>query len=87
MRSLVLVLADNHPLAAALPGQFVILRLKPGPDASPLLRNYSLSNAPATDHYRISVKQEANGAASSYLHTQINVGDVLDVSAPRGSFI
>ncbi len=87
VRSLVLVPADNHPLAAALPGQFVILRLKLGPDAPPLLRNYSLSDAPATDHYRISVKQEANGAASTYLHTRVSVGDVLDVSAPRGSFI
>ena len=86
VRSLVLVPADNQPLAAALPGQFVILRLKPGPSAPPLLRNYSLSDAPATDHYRVSVKQEVNGAASTYLHTQVNVGDVLEVSAPRGSF-
>ena len=86
VRSLVLVPADKQPLAAALPGQFVILRLKPGPDAPPLLRNYSLSDAPATDHYRVSVKQEVNGAASTYVHTRVNVGDVLEVSAPRGSF-
>ncbi|GHO51254.1 hypothetical protein KSX_94170 [Ktedonospora formicarum] len=86
MRSLVLVPVDKHPLAAALPGQFIILRLKPGPDAPPLLRNYSLSDAPATDHYRVSVKQEVGGVASTYVHTQLHVGDVLEVSAPRGSF-
>ena len=84
--SLVLAPADNHPLVAALPGQFVILRLRPRPDAPPLLRNYSLSDKPSADHYRVSVKQEANGVASTYVHNQVRVGDVLDVSAPRGTF-
>ena len=84
--SLVLVPADKHPLVAALPGQFVVLRLRPKPDAPPLLRNYSLSDTPAADHYRVSIKQEVNGAASTYVHNQVHVGDVLDVSAPRGTF-
>jgi ferredoxin-NADP reductase/MOSC domain-containing protein YiiM len=84
--SLVLAPADNHPLVAALPGQFVVLRLRPKPDAPPLLRNYSLSDTPGADHYRVSVKQEVNGAASTYVHNQVHVDDVLDVSAPRGTF-
>ena len=52
--SLVFESADEHPLAAALPGQFVVLRLRPKPDSPPLLRNYSLSDAPSADHYRVS---------------------------------
>ncbi len=84
--SLVLEPADEHPLAAALPGQFVVLRLRPRPEAPPLLRNYSLSDMPSADHYRVSVKQEANGAASTYVHAQVRVDDVLEVSAPRGTF-
>ena len=36
--------------------------------------------------YRISVKREAHGAASTYLHTHVHAGDTLDVAAPRGSF-
>jgi len=84
--SLVLVSADKQPLAVALPGQFVVLRLRPTPDGPPLLRNYSLSDTPSADHYRVSVKQEVNGAASTYVHTQIHVDEVLDVSAPRGTF-
>ena len=84
--SLVLVPADKQPLAVALPGQFVVLRLRPTPDGPPLLRNYSLSDTPSADHYRVSIKQEVNGAASTYVHTQIHVDDVLDVSAPRGTF-
>jgi ferredoxin-NADP reductase/ferredoxin len=35
--------------------------------------------------YRISVKRE--GAASRFLHEHVQVGDVLDVAAPRGSFV
>jgi ferredoxin-NADP reductase/MOSC domain-containing protein YiiM len=84
--SLVLVPAIEQPLAAALPGQFVVLRLRPRPDMPPLFRNYSLSDTPSADHYRVSVKQETNGAASTYVHTQVQVDDVLDVSAPRGAF-
>jgi ferredoxin-NADP reductase len=84
--SLLLVPADGHPLVAAEPGQFVVLRVRPNPDAPPLLRSYSLSDASSADHYRVSIKQELNGVASTYLHKYVRVGDVLDVSAPRGSF-
>ena len=78
--------ADGRPLVAALPGQFVVLRLKPSAAGATVLRNYSLSGLPSTDHYRVSVKQEVNGVASTYLHTQIKVGDIVEVAAPRGSF-
>jgi ferredoxin-NADP reductase len=84
--SLVLEPGDGVPLAAALPGQFVILRMKASEDAPPLLRNYSLSGPPGAAYYRASVKQEAGGLGSTYLHTKVRQDDVLDVSAPRGSF-
>src|SRR5499427_6211856 len=84
--SLLLMPADGHPLVAAEPGQFVVLRLRPNPDAPPLLRSYSLSDAPSADHYRVSIKQELNGVASTYVHSHVRVGDILEVSAPRGSF-
>ena len=84
--SLLLIPVDGHPLVAAQPGQFVVLRLRPKPDAPPLLRSYSLSDTPSADHYRVSIKQELNGVASTYVHSHVQVGDVLDVSAPRGSF-
>ncbi len=34
----------------------------------------------------MSIKRELYGAASSYLHNKLTVGDVLDVSSPSGSF-
>ena len=84
--SLVLKPADGEPLTAALAGQFIVLRLRPRPDGSALLRSYSLSGAPSEDRYRISVKREPHGAAGAYIDTRVLVGDILDVSAPRGSF-
>ena len=67
-------------------GQFVVLRLLVDPDKPPVLRSYSLSDLPAADHFRISVKSELNGIGSSFLCNRVREGDVLDVSAPRGSF-
>jgi ferredoxin-NADP reductase len=84
--SLTLIPADSRPLVAAQPGQFIILRMQPEPKGPVLLRNYSLSNLPSADHYRVSIKLEVNGAASTYLHNQVRVGDLLDVAAPRGNF-
>jgi ferredoxin-NADP reductase len=84
--SLMLEPTDGHALAVALPGQYVVLRLKPAPDAPALLRSYSLSGAPSDDRYRVSVKRESHGAAGAYIDAQAQVGDLLEVSAPRGGF-
>jgi MOSC domain-containing protein YiiM/ferredoxin-NADP reductase len=84
--SLVLEAVDGEPLAASLAGQFIVLRLRPVPDAPALLRSYSLSGEPRDDRYRLSIKREVHGAAGAYVETQVRIGDVLDASAPRGSF-
>jgi ferredoxin-NADP reductase/MOSC domain-containing protein YiiM len=84
--SFVLEPADGAALALPLPGQFVVLRLRPRADAPPLLRSYSLSGPPSAERYRLTVKRETNGAGSAYLLGQVGVGSVLDVSAPRGAF-
>ena len=84
--SLVLEPADARPMAAALPGQFIVLRLKPASDAPPLTRSYSLSGEPSAEHYRVSIKREAHGAASVYVDDALQVGAVIDASAARGSF-
>ena len=82
-------LADpgGRAVPPALPGQFLTLRLPAGPDARPLLRSYSLSGEPGADSYRVSVKREPHGAGSQYVHTKVRAGDLLDVAAPRGTFI
>ena len=50
------------------------------------MRSYSLSNLPDPGRYRITIKQEPHGVASTYVSTQLRTGDVLDVSEPRGAF-
>jgi ferredoxin-NADP reductase/MOSC domain-containing protein YiiM len=85
--SLVLEPVDGRPLSVPLPGQFVAVRLRPQADAPPVLRCYSLSDLPDAGRYRIAIKEEPHGIASTYLSRHVRAGDVLDVSAPRGAFI
>jgi ferredoxin-NADP reductase/MOSC domain-containing protein YiiM/ferredoxin len=83
--SFILSPIDGQSLPLCESGQFIVLRLFVDP-SKPVLRSYSLSDLPATDHFRISVKSELNGIGSSFLCNRTREGDVLDVSAPRGSF-
>jgi ferredoxin-NADP reductase/MOSC domain-containing protein YiiM len=85
--SLTMQSEDRRALPTALPGQYVVLRLPRTTGGPPLFRSYSLSGPLSRERYRISVKIEPNGAAGTYLQEHVRVGDVLDVSAPRGSFI
>jgi len=88
VRSFRLAAPDGAALPAPRPGQFVTVRLRPGGEAGPaVVRNYSLSGPAGAGAYRISVKREANGAASTYLHTSVTEGTTLDVAAPRGTFV
>jgi MOSC domain-containing protein YiiM/NAD(P)H-flavin reductase len=84
--SFVLAPVDGQPLGMFQAGQFVVLRLLVDPNKPPVLRSYSLSDLAAADHLRISVKDELNGIGSSFLCRRTREGDVMDVSAPRGSF-
>ena len=84
--SFILAPIDGQPLPVFQAGQFVVLRLLVDPGKVPVLRSYSLSDLPAGDHFRISVKSELNGIGSSFLCDRAREGDLLDVSAPRGSF-
>jgi ferredoxin-NADP reductase/MOSC domain-containing protein YiiM len=78
--------ADSHQLPMALPGQYVVVRLQPAGGPT-LFRSYSLSGPLSSERYRISVKIEPDGAAGNQLRDHLRVGDHLDVSSPRGSFV
>lgn len=86
VRSLWLAAPDGTPLPRWLPGQSITLRLPSASGTADLIRNYSLSNRPGSDRYRISVKREPHGMASGHIHTRVDIGDLLDVAAPRGAF-
>jgi ferredoxin-NADP reductase/MOSC domain-containing protein YiiM/ferredoxin len=76
---------DHSPLPAPLPGQFLVFKLQLDKDSDPILRSYSISGPPDAGTYRVSVKR-STGAGSRYFHDSLRAGDLLQVSAPRGSF-
>lgn len=83
---------DPCPVIPFQSGQYLTLRVSDG-NGSTTMRNYSLSGSPEWDHYRISVKREVprqadtpEGYVSSYLHTEVSVGDVLEIGPPCGDF-
>ena len=56
-----------------------------------MIRQYSLSKAADAETFRISVKreddQDPNGKVSVYLHDQLEVGGVVEVTPPAGEFV
>lgn len=83
--SFILSPVDGQPVMRHQPGQYLSFRLNI-PGAGTERRNYSISSAPAEDHYRITIKRQAEGVISGWFHDHVQEGDVLDVSAPAGDF-
>lgn len=93
---------DGKKLPGFLPGQYVSLQLPiPGGEGLVQSRQFSLSEAPGANHYRISVKLEDTiegapvedvvsgkvyGVISNLLYRSYNVGDVVELSPPAGEF-
>ncbi|MEI5905522.1 NO-inducible flavohemoprotein [Bacillus spongiae] len=83
---------DKGDISSFLPGQYITIKVKPKDQKHTQLRQYSLSDAPGKDYYRISVKREdevgekAAGVVSNYLHHEANEGDTILLSAPAGDF-
>ena len=86
VRSVVLTDPAAAPLPKWLAGQSIVVRVRADSADAPLVRNYSLSNEPGSAGYRIGVKRDPDGTVSGYIHDHVNVGDVIEVAAPRGSF-
>ena len=90
--SFYLTAADGAPLPAFRPGQYITVRAAT-PDGSTTMRNYSLSDKPGQEWFRISVKRETPPAAntpaghvSNMLHDRIEVGGTIDIAPPCGEF-
>lgn len=75
---------DRQPVLDFKPGQYIGLRLIV--DGAEIRRNYSLSAAPNGRGYRISVRRERDGVASSFLHDRVPEGATLELFAPAGDF-
>ena len=75
---------DGKPVLKAEPGQYIGLQLFI--DGAEQRRNYSLSALCDGEQYRISVKREAGGKVSNYLHDGFMVGDTIALFPPAGDF-
>jgi nitric oxide dioxygenase len=77
---------ENLPLKVFKPGQYVALRIKLEEHEKPILRNYSLSDRPGLEYYRITIKKEEQGLISKSLYDSLQEGDLLELSIPLGKF-
>lgn len=84
--------ADGAPLPTFKPGQYITVRAMI-PQGSTTMRNYSLSDKPGQEWFRISVKREVppeantpGGYVSNWLHDKVEVGDTIEIAPPCGEF-
>ncbi|KAJ5151666.1 hypothetical protein N7492_009961 [Penicillium capsulatum] len=86
---------DGKPLPAFRPGQYISVQVYVPELRHAQPRQYSLSDKPSSEYYRISVKKEGLDAESSathpgyvsnLLHDNFNKGDTIKVSHPCGDF-
>jgi nitric oxide dioxygenase len=90
--SFYLASADGAPLPSFRPGQYISVTMNVEQWSLKQLRQYSLSDSPDKDYWRISVKREAAtaeqpaGVVSGLMH-EVREGDTLWVGAPCGDFV
>ena len=77
---------DEQSVIGFEPGQYLGIYLNSDQFTNQEIRQYSLSDAPNGNTYRISVKREGNGLASNFLHNEVQVGDTVQLAPPAGDF-
>lgn len=90
--SLVLEPADDAPVPGIEPGQYVSLFVDlPGGDRQP--RQYTVSSTAVGTRLQVTVRKvrgahgAPDGRVSSFLHDEVAVGHIVDVSAPAGDLV
>ncbi len=69
-----------------LPGQFMNVEVEPAPGEI-ARRAYTIASSPTRQAYaELTIKREAQGKVSQFLHDRVSVGDLLKVGAPYGAF-
>jgi nitric oxide dioxygenase len=98
MFSFYLVPQDQKPLPYFLPGQYVSVRLMIPSLGKVQTRQYSLSDAPSPDYYRITIRRDPGshvqdglsaarrlpGVVSNHMADNLRPGDIVDISHPAG---
>lgn len=86
---------DRRPLPSFQPGQYLTFRIPVPGLPKPVVRCYSLSDAPNAGYFRVTIKrvgappnrpETPPGLVSSFFHNELDEGDIVDVKAPSGQF-
>ncbi|GMM32702.1 flavohemoglobin [Saccharomycopsis crataegensis] len=78
--------SDGSKISLPLHGQYLGFRFTiPGDDIEKS-REYSISQYPNSNEYRISVKKLDEGKVSTYINEQLKAGDKFKVAPPNGTF-
>lgn len=67
-----------------IPGQYVAVRATI--DGRSVRRSYSLCDIPRAGTLRIAIKKNRGGVFSTWAHSSVQVGDVIEVMNPQGAF-
>ena len=90
--SFILEPVDGQPVVHFEPGQYTSIAVQVPDLGVQQIRQYSLSDVPNGQTYRISVKRESGneerpaGYVSNLLHDHVQVGDQVRLAAPYGNF-
>ncbi len=77
---------DSRPLASFDAGRHLPIELRIPGQLAPVARTYSLSGPPKGGRYRITVKREALGLASRFLHDVLEPGAIVHAGEAAGDF-
>lgn len=82
-----LVPEDGQTIPSYVPGQYITIKgySQDEDDEYTHLRQYSLSDAPNQEYFRLSIKRD--GTVSSYMHQQVEEGATVELTAPAGEFV
>ena len=87
--SLVFTPTDGSSVIDYKPGQYIGIKVSIKNHEFSEMRQYSLSDKPHEDSYRISVKRETAekpGTVSNFLHDTLQLGDEVELLPPAGDF-
>jgi CDP-4-dehydro-6-deoxyglucose reductase len=68
------------------PGQFISVRVGLDEDQNPILRSYSIANAPGSHEVALVLKIVPGGAGSAFFE-RLSVGDNVQFTGPMGFFV
>lgn len=93
--SIYLTPQDRRPLPFFRPGQFLTFKFDFPGEKKPVVRCYSISDAPNEEFFRCTIKKVPaptdqpdlpSGKASTFINEKLQEGDLLNVKSPAGGF-